>query len=48
MDLKVTMPDLDDGARLADGACVKLVSGAAIWAAGAGRRCAKMIVKAEN
>jgi len=41
------MPDLDDAARLPDGACAKLVCGAAI-AAGAGRRCAKMIVKAEN
>ncbi len=47
MDLKVTMPDLDDGARLPDGACVKLVCGVAI-AAGAGRRRAKMIVKAED
>jgi hypothetical protein len=42
------MPDLDDGARLPVGACAKLVCGAAIWAAGAGRRCEKMIVKAEN
>jgi hypothetical protein len=42
------MPDLDDGAMLPDGACAKLVCGAAIWAAGAGRRCAKMIVKAED
>ena len=33
-DFKVTMPDLDDGARLPDGACAKLVCGAAIWAAG--------------
>ena len=47
-DFKVTMPDLDDGARLPDGACAKLVCGAAIWAAGAGRRRAKMIVKAED
>ena len=46
-DLKVTMPDLDDGARLPDGACAKLVCGVAI-AAGAGRRRAKMIVKAED
>lgn len=41
------MPDLDDAARLPDGACAKLVCGAAI-AAGAGRRRAKMIVKAED
>ena len=42
------MPDLDDGARLPVGACAKLVCGAAIWAAGAGRRRAKMFVKAED
>jgi hypothetical protein len=48
VDLKVTMPDLDDAARLPDGACAKLVCGAANWAAEAGRRCAKMIVKAED
>ncbi len=41
------MPDLDDAARLPDGACAKLVCGAAI-ATGAGRRRAKMIVKTED